>query len=133
MYANERRHTKPSDLNPAWRSCVGQAKQAQLADPSFQSKTLHHPAEERLHGNAFILKMAELKQVDGNTLQIAVRFSFHKDKLMEKKCKDSLEKALSEVMETKVKLDCIVEQSEQKQKKEDLQNLASSFGGEVIS
>mgnify|MGYP006420306241 FL=1 len=77
--------------------------------------------------------MAELKQVDGNTLQIAVGFDFHRDKLMEKKCKDSLEKALGEVMETKVKLDCVVEQKEVVEEKNELQNLASSLGGEIIS
>ena len=89
--------------------------------------------EEDFTSLSFIIKMAELKQVDGNTLQIAVGFSFHKDKLMEKQCKDSLEKALSEVMETKVKLDCMVEQKEEAQETKNLQNIASSFGGEVIS
>ncbi|HBU06450.1 MAG TPA: DNA polymerase III subunit gamma/tau [Candidatus Magasanikbacteria bacterium] len=81
----------------------------------------------------FILKMAELKHVDENTLHISVGFSFHKDKLMEHKCKDSLESALGEIMSTKVRLNCVVEESEQPQNSDDLKEIASSLGGEIIT
>ncbi|MFZ2189652.1 MAG: DNA polymerase III subunit gamma/tau [Candidatus Magasanikiibacteriota bacterium] len=81
----------------------------------------------------FILKMAELKNVNENTLHISVGFSFHKDKIMEHKCKDSLENALGEIMSTKVRLNCVVEESEQKQNSDDLKEIASSLGGEIIT
>ena len=81
----------------------------------------------------FILKMATAKAVSGNTLQICVEFSFHQDKLNEKSFKDDMEKTLSEVLGTKAKIECLVEQSEKKQESVELQNLASSFGGEVVS
>lgn len=89
--------------------------------------------EMNLPSLSFILKMANLKQVDGNTVKVSVGFDFHRDKLMEKKNLDSLEDTLSEIMTGKVKFDCLVEQSAQTQEKEELQNLASSFGGEVIN
>lgn len=82
---------------------------------------------------SFVLKMGKLKCVKENTVQISVGFDFHRDKLMEKKNLDSLQNTLSEILNTKVKFDCIVEQDKQKQEKDDLQSLASSFGGEVVN
>jgi DNA polymerase III subunit gamma/tau len=131
----EKTEEKPekTSITEKVKNLVSKSPTFTLEDVEKNWDTFIKRIEESFTSLTFIIKMAELKQVDGNTLQIAVGFDFHRDKLMEKKCKDSLEKALGEVMETKVKLDCVVEQKEVVEEKNELQNLASSLGGEIIS
>jgi len=82
----------------------------------------------------FILKMAEIFDVQGNTLQVAVEFDFHRDKLLDKKCRTTLEKLLSEILGKKIKLDVVVQEKNGKVTEDDeLKKLASSIGGEVIN
>jgi len=84
---------------------------------------------------SFILKMSHLLSVSDNTLKLGVGFGFHRDKLMEKRCQSALENILSELLTTKAKLEIVVVENSDTVSKEtdDLQELASSLGGEVVN
>lgn len=132
--------TKTKTEEPEKKTLVEKVKDLVAKSPAFSLaeveknwNALLKKIEIELPSLTFILKMANLKEVDGNVLKIAVGFSFHRDKLMEKKCKDRLEKDLSGILGTKAKLEVVIEQAEQKQEKEELQNLAASLGGEIIN
>ncbi len=81
----------------------------------------------------FILKMVELKEVDGNTLVMSAQYSFHQEKLSEAKCKDNLESIISNLCESKIRINVIVsDQSTQNTQNNELTELVSAFGGEII-
>jgi len=85
---------------------------------------------------SFILKMADLLELNGNTLQIAVGFDFHRDKLMEKSYQRHLDKELSEIMGEKVKIEARVQEKAKEshtEEQKELQELASSLGGKVVN
>jgi len=87
---------------------------------------------------SFILKMSDIQNIEKNgTLNIAVPYSLHKDKLEENKTKKIIDKCLFEVFEEKIILKCCVRQGgaiEKPEKKdEELNELAADFGGEVVS
>ncbi len=82
---------------------------------------------------SFIVKMAEIQNLDGNVLRLGVGYSFHRDKMMEKACQKELEDILTEVIGGKIKLDTIVmEKNSPTQESDELKELASSLGGEIV-
>ncbi|OGH77067.1 MAG: DNA polymerase III, subunit gamma and tau [Candidatus Magasanikbacteria bacterium RIFCSPLOWO2_12_FULL_47_9b] len=84
----------------------------------------------------FILKMAHLKEIDGNTIVCTVEYSFHKDKLMETSSKKMIEHFFSEALHVPVLIN--IQLAEQKQPEEnntlpqELQGLVSALGGEIL-
>ena len=90
--------------------------------------------EAEMPSLSFILKMASLDTVEGNTLNMSVQYSFHKELLMDKSTKPKIESMLCEALETKVKINVGVrEKSEEKESNKELQGLASALGGEVVN
>lgn len=82
---------------------------------------------------SFIVKMAEIQNLDGNTLELGVGYSFHRDKLMEKVCQKELEEILTELIGGKIKLNTVVtEKNYPTQESDEFKELASSLGGEII-
>lgn len=79
----------------------------------------------------FILKMADVISVEKNMITLSVPYSFHQDKLMDPKCREPVQKILSDIMATKVQLNVILIASKE-EKKDELNDLASLVGGEVV-
>lgn len=81
----------------------------------------------------FILKMSEIINLENNLIKIGVQYSFHADKINDKVCQRNLENIFSEIIGNKVRIEAIVQEKEKNINQEEIQNLASSFGGEVVS
>ena len=83
----------------------------------------------------FVLKMAEIEDVIGNTLHISVAYGFHRDKLNDKRVKKQIEGYLSDVFETKLHMEAILKEKKEvkEEDSQELQELAAAFGGEVVS
>jgi DNA polymerase-3 subunit gamma/tau len=79
----------------------------------------------------FILKMAELISVSGQTLTLNVPYTFHRDKLIDLKNRDLLQKTLSDLLATTVILEVTAIGSTE-EKKNELNDLASLVGGEIV-
>ncbi|MBT4120775.1 MAG: DNA polymerase III subunit gamma/tau [Candidatus Magasanikbacteria bacterium] len=82
---------------------------------------------------SFVLKMAEIKDLEGNTLILSTNFSFHSNKLMESENKKDLEKMLTEIMGSKMQLNVTTsEKNKISEESQELKELASSLGGEIV-
>lgn len=83
----------------------------------------------------FVLKMAEIKEINNSEIVISLPYSFHKEKIEDIKCKMKIEEVLGELLGAKVALKCIVNESTESNAKNDndLTMLAAQFGGEVIA
>ena len=84
---------------------------------------------------SFILKTATPAKMNGGALIISVNFNIHKDKLMSADCRKKIEEILSNIYNTKIRIDATVDESEMENKKIDneLQDLTAAFGGEVVN
>lgn len=83
----------------------------------------------------FVLKMTDITGVDGHTVQLSVHYNFHRDKLTEKKTRAQLETVLTEVIGSHAKIEVAVNEDGApvtKKEAQELQDLASVLGGEVI-
>lgn len=80
----------------------------------------------------FLLRMAELKNVSGNTLTLAVQYPFHQNKLTERTTKKNLEDQLSDLLGGRVILQIEVHEQAGAQNTAALNDLAAAFGGEVV-
>lgn len=81
----------------------------------------------------FILKMTDIVQVLGSTVQLAVQYSFHRDKLEERRCRKQIESILSELLNKKIKIETTVaERSSEEKPDEDLNDFVTALGGEVV-
>ncbi|PIT86182.1 MAG: hypothetical protein COU33_04610 [Candidatus Magasanikbacteria bacterium CG10_big_fil_rev_8_21_14_0_10_43_6] len=82
----------------------------------------------------FILKLAELHEVNGNTFVIAVGHQFHRDKLNEKHCMQKIESMLAPIYGGNINLNIVLKDKKAiVEKKQELDSLASAFGGEVVA
>jgi chromosomal replication initiation ATPase DnaA len=90
--------------------------------------------EKQFPSLAFVFKMAEIIGLDDNTVKITVPYNFHRDKIMEKACQKNLEELLTEIVGDKARIEAVTQaNSESTQASDELQALASTLGGEVIS
>ena len=81
----------------------------------------------------FIIKMSEIISIDGALVELGVQYKFHQQKLTDKKTLPNLEKFLSEVLNTPASIKIsLTDSAEKENKNQDLQNLATAFGGEVV-
>src|SRR3990167_515186 len=78
----------------------------------------------------FILTTAALKEVRGHTLYAEVQYRFHRDKIMEAGSYRQIQSVLSEQIGSPVQLEVNIPPAAQE--KNELQALATAFGGEVI-
>jgi len=91
-------------------------------------------AEKQFPSLSFILKMSEIVELDGDTVKINVQYNFHRDKIMEKACQRNLEILLSDVLGNKARIEASTQtKDETAPVSDELQELASSLGGEVVS
>jgi DNA polymerase-3 subunit gamma/tau len=83
----------------------------------------------------FVLKMAEVKEINNDEITISLPYSFHKEKIEDLKCKIKIEEVFGELLEKKVSLKCVVneEAESNKQDNSELSMLAAQFGGEVVA
>jgi DNA polymerase III subunit gamma/tau len=84
----------------------------------------------------FIIKMAKIESVKGNTVTLSLEYSFHKDKILENTCKTKIQDELTKQLGTKVLLEAIVADKKEKASEEnnsELNELASLVGGQVVS
>ncbi|KKQ27451.1 MAG: polymerase III, subunit gamma and tau protein [Candidatus Magasanikbacteria bacterium GW2011_GWC2_37_14] len=91
--------------------------------------------EKQFPSLSFILKMAEFKETKNNNFIIAVGYSFHREKIMEKNCQHNLEEILENIYQTKIHLEPIVVENNNLNATADneLIDLASSIGGEIVN
>lgn len=101
-------------------------KMVEQAWPTFLSAV-----EKNSPSLIFVLKMATLESVENNTINLTVAYSFHKDKLMDQKCRDSIQKIFFDLLHAKVNINVLVRQGE-KTVSSDISDLASLVGGEVV-
>lgn len=81
----------------------------------------------------FVLKMANILNIENNTINLEVGFAFHQEKLSEINTKIKLEKIISDILDEKIKLEiCLNENCKEIKASEELQNLASALGGEIV-
>ena len=82
----------------------------------------------------FVLKTANVMGVDGTKITLSLPYSFHKEKLEDKKCHRAIEEVLSELLGQKITFSCIVcEQPTNALADKDLAGIAAEFGGEVLA
>ena len=79
----------------------------------------------------FILTTAALKEVRGHTLYAEVQYRFHRDKIMEAGSYRQIQSVLSEQIGSPVQLEVNIPPAAQE--KNELQALATAFGGEVVN
>ncbi len=82
----------------------------------------------------FVLKMAEISSAGKNKFNLMFPYSFHKEKVEDKKCRRAIEEIMSDLLKQKISFSCSVSEQEVKSVEEtDLSGIAAQFGGEVIS
>lgn len=91
------------------------------------------------HALPFILKMSQPLEINGRTIKISLKYSFHCEKLNELKTKQLAEKALMDVYGSNLFLEPVlieeiemVEQVESAAADNLVANLAQAFGGQVV-
>ncbi len=89
--------------------------------------------EKRFPTLSFILKMAEIKNVENNTVILTVEYSFHKDKLTEKQTQHHLEDTLSQILNTRARIEVLVVEKQEQPQNQELAELASSLGGQIVN
>ena len=104
-----------------------------LADVNAKWGEFLGKVEKQFPSLSFILKMSEIIGLDGETVKINVQYNFHRDKIMEKACQRNLETLLSEVLGGRASIEASTQaKDETAPVSDELQELASSLGGEVI-
>jgi len=131
----------PKNQDEPKKTIVERVKEMVSKEPAFtitdvQSKwnNFLDKVEKQFPSLAFVLKMAEIDMLDGNTVKIKVQYSFHRDKIMEKACQKNLETLLAEILGDKAKIEAnVADKQDITTSNEELQSIASSLGGEIVS
>jgi len=84
---------------------------------------------------SFIMKMAKIDSVIGHVVHVSVHHRFHKDKLTEPSTHNKVTSFLSEILEQPVEIDFLIADASASvdAPNKELQELASAFGGEVVT
>ncbi|MFA7653734.1 MAG: DNA polymerase III subunit gamma/tau [Candidatus Magasanikbacteria bacterium] len=88
------------------------------------------------HSLTFVLKLCELSSTANGLLNISVPYSFHKEKIEDKKNKKTIEDCLTQLCGEKIWLSCTVKEDAPQTETIDNQtinNVAADFGGKVVS
>lgn len=116
------------------KEMVTKAPDFSLTDVNTKWNEFLGKVEKQFPSLSFILKMSEIISLEGNTIQISVQYNFHRDKIMEKACQRNIETLLSEVLGDTARIEASVQTNgETSPASDELQKLASSLGGEIIS
>ncbi len=116
------------------KEMVTKAPDFTLADVNAKWGEFLGKVEKQFPSLSFILKMSEIVGLDGDTIKINVQYNFHRDKIMEKACQRNLETLLSEVLGGRASIEASTQAKDETATpvSNELQELASSLGGEVI-
>lgn len=130
--AIEETPVKPAEIETAAPSTIA------FADIQNCWPELINKLSEENHSLTFVLKMAELKNWDGQYLTFTVPYSFHKEKIDDKKSKTAIENCLKELLKERIIISCeVAPQTQQDETAAPadpaLTELATDFGGEVVS
>jgi len=108
--------------------------QATIEDIRKVWATAIDKVSETNHSLTFVLKMSSLVKTSEHGLHISFPYSFHKEKIEEKKNKKVVEEALSEILNENVILVCELceETTVVDSPPEEMNNLAADFGGEIV-
>ncbi len=132
--------SKKEDTTPADKKTITERVKEMVNKPTLEKSLVLEKwevfileIEKKFPSLSFILKMAEFHDIENNVVKIAVEYSFHRDKLMEKTYQYQLEEILSELCDTKVKIEAVVTEKTCPTADEELEKLASTMGGEIIN
>jgi len=85
---------------------------------------------------SFVFKMGHIQKVVDNVITLSVGFTFHQERLTDMVTKQKIETIISEVLESKVLLDVVVNEEQANDTKPaastELNDLAAALGGEVM-
>jgi len=136
---------KPLSLTSSIKSAISAIAHPhhEIKMPLEELKTKWLEAIKKLdasnHSLTFVLKLCEINSTDNGHLQISVPYSFHKEKIEDKKNKKIIEDCMTQLCGERMSLNCVI--SEGNTPKTDtttvdaqtINNVAADFGGEVVS
>lgn len=84
------------------------------------------------HSLTFILKICNLEAVTENGLEITLPYSFHKEKINDRKTKKVIEDVLEKLVGERINIFCVVKNEQAEQQTDEVSAIAADFGGEII-
>jgi DNA polymerase III gamma/tau subunit len=84
------------------------------------------------HSLTFILKICTLEAITENGLEISLPYSFHKEKIDDRKNKKIIEDVLEKILGERVDVFCVVKDAQTKKAEDEAGGIAADFGGEVV-
>ena len=84
------------------------------------------------HSLSFILSVAKLTSLTGNTLTVTFQYKLHRDRVNDRKVKTSIEEVMKDVYKTDLVLDTVIEEVNNKNSGDLLSSVLSTFGGQVV-
>ena len=126
---------KPQRVREAIKSTISKITKnydikTELKDVENKWSDIKKKFAEKYHALSIILEMSDIKEINSKGLILAVPFSLHKDKLLEREPKQEMEIILENLFEEKIPFNCVVEAK--KTAEENTNELAVEFGGEVM-
>ena len=89
--------------------------------------------EERSPSLVFILKMANIVKNDSDQVRLEVKYGFHKEKLTQNNNMKKIEEAMQQALDEKVQIEIQIQENESEQNDDEVNELASALGGEVVN
>lgn len=84
------------------------------------------------HSLTFILKVCNLEAVTENGLEISLPYSFHKEKIDDRKTKKLIEDLLEKILGERISIFCTIKDTQTKKTDDEAGVIAADFGGEVV-
>jgi len=84
------------------------------------------------HSLTFILKVCNLESLTANGLEISLPYSFHKEKIDDRKTKKIIEDTLEKLLGERINLVCVVKENKTAKTEDEVGAIATDFGGEVV-
>lgn len=89
---------------------------------------------ETNHSLVFVLKMCELKEMNADGLLLTAPFGLHRDKIMDPKNREIIQKQLEEAFSEKISVSCQLAEApaSSPETETEIKELAAEFGGEIV-
>ncbi len=84
------------------------------------------------HSLTFILKVCTLEAITENGLEISLPYSFHKEKIEDRKTKRIIEDILEKILGERITIYCTVKEIQREVPVDETGAIAADFGGEVV-
>ncbi len=88
--------------------------------------------DQTCHSLTFILKICTLAALTENGLEVSVPYSFHKEKIEDRKNKKIIEDILEKMLGERIEIFCTVTEAQAVKTVDDAIDIAADFGGEVV-